>query len=1092
MKPIMQLLTSKTPALSLKKIRVLIYLFSFLSTLLLLFLYGMYVRQEVQQKIYEYEKEFTSQAESIKAKIQLREELVTDISTTLIRLDSMDSHSMTSLFNTENLVSKLTQRGDRSYTPLAVCFNNEGINPTSPLYKLIDLLTFTLRTNGQRYRLIQNIYLIDSTNNQFYWIPVQNRKANEILQNNTLRKNFINHILGRFRNNKILSELYETPNKVIPLKIEPSPLSNTKTITFATAINSDDEPIAILGIDFPVAPLFEDPLIQEGYFSIAFEDNTAYSFKGEQSTPVTPIAPSARSHKNQTKNTPDHQFNKSIYNGVLLRKKLNTWGWEAIYLVSLKEIWTAIKGEVIWLLFATLSVGMIIFFWALFIDRRILKPAHEHAQLLHSAEALNRAVIQTAPVGLALISSNPRKIIQANNLAYKMMEGTSQSERRKLLKSFLKKLESRLYLDTVGSDTLTQEILLKDGSKRHLEITLTKIKNDGIITFLCTLSNITLIKANEALLKEAIAQADSANEAKSLFLAVMSHEIRTPLNGMLGGIELLGMTKLEKNQRMQLSIIQQSSKLLNRLINDVLDFSKIEAGQMNLLFNWSNPSEMIESVLRSFAPQASGKGVLLFCLIDPAVPENIWLDISRVEQILNNLISNAIKFTDIGKIIVSLTWSSHQYSRGHLILKVSDTGIGIPLHDQQFLFQSFAQASNNQLQIGTGLGLSICKKLVSLMHGELQLVSDVGLGTSISIKIPCNIEPNTNPSKPLIAGLTIGIAITQIRELQQNLKKWLEWNNAKVVLLNTEEAIPQGLDVLMSDDDNLAEQLAVDVILSQDAPLIPDMSLVPIKASPFCRKSIMMALAAAAGIEVDDNALEKLDSLSQASPNVVSILVVEDHFVNRQVIKQQLEILGQHAIIAKDGEEALALLPSSQFDLIITDLQMPGLDGYALARTLRNQGVLTTIVATSANIGMNEEAMCKAAGIDRYLAKPIGLETLKSLLIELFGEIAPLPNGPTKTNNVNLMIISALENDLSILDETFSSRDLPAFISRLHSITGAISTLGYSEESELAFLLLKKLKTGEAEKSLEAHWPLLKTKINNLIQTLYSPYQQQI
>ncbi|WP_268247097.1 ATP-binding protein, partial [Jeongeupia chitinilytica] len=275
-------------------------------------------------------------------------------------------------------------------------------------------------------------------------------------------------------------------------------------------------------------------------------------------------------------------------------------------------------------------------------------------------------------------------------------------------------------------------------------------------------------KNAELALASAKSAADAANKAKSAFLAMMSHEIRTPLYGVLGTLELLGNTVLSAQQKGYLDTIGHSSGNLLQIINDILDFSKIEADQLTLEAAPFDPIALVEGVAMNFAPLARQKGVELYCCLQPDAPMLVG-DRHRLQQVLSNLVGNAVKFTDSGKIVIRLGGSEAEPGRFGLQLQVADSGIGIGKADQAQLFEPFTQADNSTARRfgGTGLGLSICRKLVTLMGGEIELVSELGLGSSFSVTLPLTIAERRQPAS--LAGVPPVHVLASAGDLRENL-----------------------------------------------------------------------------------------------------------------------------------------------------------------------------------------------------------------------------------------------------------------------------------------------------------------------------------
>ncbi|EJD6309274.1 TPA: two-component system sensor histidine kinase RcsC [Raoultella ornithinolytica] len=651
---------------------------------------------------------------------------------------------------------------------------------------------------------------------------------------------------------------------------------------------------------------------------------------------------------------------------LALKKSLPPSSLSIVYSVSVDQVLERIRMLIINAIVLNILTGVILFALARMYERRIFIPAENDAQRLEEHEQFNRKIVASAPVGICILRTLDGTNILSNELAHNYLNMLTHEDRQRLTQIIC------------GQQVNFVDVLTSNNTNLQISFVHSRYRNENVA--ICVLVDVSARVKMEESLQEMAQAAEQASQSKSMFLATVSHELRTPLYGIIGNLDLLQTKELPKGVDRLVTAMNNSSSLLLKIISDILDFSKIESEQLKIEPGEFSPREVMNHISANYLPLVVRKQLGLYCFIEPDVPQLMSGDPMRLQQVISNLLSNAIKFTDTGCIVLHV-----QCAGDYLQISVRDTGEGIPAKEVVRLFDPFFQVGTGVQRNfqGTGLGLAICEKLISMMDGDIAVETEPGMGSRFTIRIPLYGVQNRSPL--VIDGL-VGTCC------------WLAIRNASLALFVESLLTCHGLHCQIYDGQRPG---ADDILLTDDEP---DARWQGSAAVIFCRRHIGIPLERTPGewihsvttphellpllgriLRIAVTTTEHGPALAAPETQVASnddmmILVVDDHPINRRLLADQLGSLGYQCVTANDGVDALGVLSKQHIDIVLSDVNMPNMDGYRLTQRIRELGMTLPVIGVTANALAEEKQRCLESGMDNCLSKPVTLDIIKQTL----------------------------------------------------------------------------------------------------------------
>jgi len=750
----------------------------------------------------------------------------------------------------------------------------------------------------------------------------------------------------------------------------------------------------------------------------------------------------------------------------------------------------------------TALILMTIALMARYFGLRLLRNSFAETSRALQSEMLNHVLVSATPVGLCIVRQSDYSVLTTNALAIELLgieadsnrlpphivgEFLAQAPDRPSAMSFARVAAfvvparpARVPAQSVQQSPTEQrnEAQLspspdQDGGapSQFLQFIYAPARYAGESVLFCAILDVTAQTVLEQQLRHAQQTSEALMRARTNFFAAMSHEIRTPLNALLGNLELFARTPGLEAHSQRLATLDLAADALRRVVNDILDFSKIDAGEMLLVREPFLLIDVFENIALSYAPMHGERSIRFYALLSPTLDRTLIGDRMRISQIVNNLLSNAFKFTSTGKITLRAEVTDDSPDRAMLTIRVSDSGAGMNEETLARLFKPFAQGELGASHGagGTGLGLAICARLCELMGGHIVAESVPSVGSAFRISIPL-AKPPVDSRAPAKARKQRGIVLvlSMEREAGEIMEHWLHhagWAGHLVTLpdaaqawlrLNRADAVvvsgEYGLDVIAA----LRALQPVGVVwITRAGPLHPEARGEGVlEVTEFSRTAVQSAIELAH--ETKSTTAVPTAARAESGPAGIHptlrglpVLVAEDNPLIQNLIAEQLVELGCVPTIAHDGEHALKLFEETPFELVLTDIHMPEMDGYQLLAALRKLQATVRVLAFSAVAEHEEAHNWRERGFSGYVAKPASLRELQAALLEAAPRsVAPaeaMSSAAAAGSTLNAddkarytaMLKQHLQKDLPRLLAIVEEEDVQALAGWAHSASGA-------------------------------------------------------
>ncbi|WP_174950421.1 ATP-binding protein [Burkholderia lata] len=775
------------------------------------------------------------------------------------------------------------------------------------------------------------------------------------------------------------------------------PISGAARIRLAAQAQVDGEPFAVLVTEYAPEHLLswqpEHPV--DGAFFITTGDNRLVAASpgvaGDEARTGRLLAldPS----RDRTK--PEQPAFRDGF--VVFHGTLDATGWTLAYALP----WTDVVANVAWRASLLLGASLltIAIMWILLVrfHRRVFASVYARSQRVFDSEALCRSVIETAPIGLGLISRADGHFMLVSPALAEMIARLG-SDYRALSAQAVARYDAFIAGGTADG-TLQTDFVLADAdagaAPLHLEVSACGARYQEIDVLIVAVADVTARRQLVQQLEAAVRAADSANAAKSSFLAAITHEIRTPLNVILGNLELLDRSALDASQHGRVQTLRAAASGLLGLVSDILDFSKIEAGAMTVEAIEFDVIGVIERALGAFAPVAKAKGLSLFCELDASDAQRMRGDPTRLGQVLGNLLSNAIKFTASGHVLVRVSVASAGCGDAELSIVVEDTGIGIAGADRHKLFKAFSQvdASITRRYGGTGLGLALCDRLAAAMGGRIDVASVPGTGSRFTVSMPLGmavVPLDAFPLRATSAPVIVAARTEWQRFALPHLRAW----GFDVDAYERPARIPadrraRAAAIVLFGESDVWSRAELDslggggpvVLATPDGPPQACRAGCTIRVSCYALGALRAALEQAMAGAGEPAARRPASGPVASGRSCASrVLLAGIESVSSALLREQLGVLGCEVEVAGSAEAALGLLASGAWDALLVDTALTDTSAGALASAVRDLDMACNVVIMTSHVAPEDRRRYSEAGIGSVLTRPVTLAHLRDAL----------------------------------------------------------------------------------------------------------------